>query len=1425
MIGQRVSHFNILKKIGQGGMGEVYLAADTKLERKVALKFLPKELTSDKDACIRFEREAKAAAALNHPNIVTIYEINEINGQIYIAMEYLDGLTLKEKMSRQGMKQIGELIDIAIQVGEGLKEAHQTGIVHRDIKPENIVLDRNNRVKILDFGLAKLRGAAKITEEICRIGTVNYMSPEQARGDELDSRTDIWSFGVVLYELATGELPFKGDKELTVIKSITSKSPLPPAQICPGIPPELGDIILRCLHKDPEKRSRSVEALLSDLQNLTAEINRNKQSQVEAGLHKKKRAGTQETEQRQATVVFSEICGYENMLKELGNEETAAIMNRCFHMVTTIVENHDGRIDKIMQGSMIALFGVPVAIEDAPKEAVNAAIAMRSNLQRLNREDDLKISLDIRTGINSGMVISGAMEQDETKVLGYNVMGDTITRANQLKDLTSKGKIVAGPLTYRQTKDDFEYRKIRSIIFPRKSDLTALYELLSTKENIYRPVVDMGRLIKAKMVGRDKELDKLRLHIMQVINGKGSILRIIGEAGIGKSRLAAELKKVENLKKVTFLEGRAVPVGKNISYHPFIDILKNRAEISEEDSRHTAFSKLETAIVTLDPEMLYEILPLIATMMKLPLTGRYAEQVKGIKGEVLEKLILKTVRRLLIKIAEKKPAVLVFEDLHWADTSSVELLQSLLPLAENHRLLFVLISRPTRTGGQFTAAIREKYAGRCEEIVLQRLKRKECQKMIRGLIEVGGLNPQTERAIIDRAEGNPFFIEEVVRSFLDAGIIEQGKEKFKTTDRIDAVMVPETIYDVIMVRIDRLDEKTRTLLKEAAVIGRSFNTKILMAVTGIGTAVDDRLAYLQKAEIIEERRRAGEQEYQFKHSLTRQVAYDSILSKKREELHLKVAQTIESVFADQLPGFYGMLALHYSKAGCMEKAGEYLEKAAEEALKTAASGEALHYYREALKVYRRKHGEKGNPDAIAGLEWNIARVFFNKGHMREAVKHFDRVLKLWGQYRPKNIFVRMFNFIGDRMRFFKYLYLPHKNPGRIPSPRENNILEIIYQRSMALASIDTSRLLIDTHRFLKTIHKYDLSKVRGGIHFYASFSALLFFSGTSFAISRKMLNHARGYIKPRESAPPFAFTFWELLFDTLTGNWKRQLPYDETVININLQRGDLFTTSGYLFFCGIIKTGQGSFSGARIYIEKLAEIAETFVSDQARLFKYALNARYLLKRRKLFDALQEVEAGLSLADLTGHKPELLSFTGIKAHIRILQGNMDRAEKTVLRANRLASQHQLSAPLHCGSFHLSRFLFYLRRLEIKAPSGEKARAKEAHRFGQAALKTAAKNAPYLTETQRLVGTYHWLCGKRKKALSCWGKSIKTGEQLGDRPELARTYMEVGRRLRERHSPIKRLGGISAGEYLQRAWSFFKEMDLQWDLDQLEKITTR
>jgi serine/threonine protein kinase/Tfp pilus assembly protein PilF len=262
MIGRRIAHYKIIEQLGAGGMGEVYLAEDLKLERKVAIKFLPQYMTRDKDNVDRFEREAKATAALNHPNIVTIYEIAEENTQTSIVMEYIDGESLRTKINN-GFSDLNEILDIINQICWGLSEAHKADIVHRDIKPENILIDKNDRVKILDFGLAKLKGVSKLTKEASTLGTIHYMSPEQIQGQEVDHRSDIWSLGVVLYEMLTGKVPFMGDYEQAVVYSILNDQPELPAEI----PPDLKHIITTCLEKDPANRYSQVENILKSLRN------------------------------------------------------------------------------------------------------------------------------------------------------------------------------------------------------------------------------------------------------------------------------------------------------------------------------------------------------------------------------------------------------------------------------------------------------------------------------------------------------------------------------------------------------------------------------------------------------------------------------------------------------------------------------------------------------------------------------------------------------------------------------------------------------------------------------------------------------------------------------------------------------------------------------------------------------------------------------------------------------------------------------------------------------------------------------------------------------------------------------------------------------------------------------------------------------
>jgi serine/threonine protein kinase/tetratricopeptide (TPR) repeat protein len=269
MIDKEISHFRILGKLGEGGMGVVYEAKDTNLKRTVALKLLPPELTKDSQAKARFIQEAQAAAALDHPNICAVYEIAEAEGTTYIAMPYIKGKSLKDKIAA-GPLPLEEALDIVVQVAEGLKEAHERGIIHRDIKPANIMLTEKVQAKIMDFGLAKLAGAADVTKTLTVMGTPAYMSPEQAKGEAVDRRTDVWQFGATLYEMLTGETPFGRRSDQALLYSIVHEMPDPPTRLRPEIPVPLERIVMKALEKDRLFRYQSMAEVLADLKAVRA---------------------------------------------------------------------------------------------------------------------------------------------------------------------------------------------------------------------------------------------------------------------------------------------------------------------------------------------------------------------------------------------------------------------------------------------------------------------------------------------------------------------------------------------------------------------------------------------------------------------------------------------------------------------------------------------------------------------------------------------------------------------------------------------------------------------------------------------------------------------------------------------------------------------------------------------------------------------------------------------------------------------------------------------------------------------------------------------------------------------------------------------------------------------------------------------------
>jgi class 3 adenylate cyclase/tetratricopeptide (TPR) repeat protein len=658
-------------------------------------------------------------------------------------------------------------------------------------------------------------------------------------------------------------------------------------------------------------------------------------------------SGHVEGERRPVTVVFADVSGFTALSEKLDPEDVASLMNDCLKELVDAVYQYEGMVDKFIGDCIMAVFGAPVALEDDAERALRAALSMRERLERFNQRwtEKLQEPLGLHIGINSGTVIAGNVGTDLR--MSYTVMGDTVNVASRLEGVAKRGQIFVSQSTYRLAAGAFRFGELEPLTVKGKREPLTVYQLIDAR---IRPdkIRGLGDLA-SPFVGREWERKALRRVLAAAKAGRSAIAFICGEAGVGKSRLLSEVRNSEG-ENLTWLEGRCFAATQTLGFAPFLDLLRRHIGIADEQRIDEQQEALRIYTATHFPGEM-DVYAVLAQLLALPVAESEAELLKELKGERFRTRLFLIIEQLLLSQASKRPVVVVIEDLHWADQSSVDLLSHVLSLVDRGRLAIIGISRSRRDPGELwekLAPVLETLRDRVIEVQLRPLAGETCRHLVDEVLGGSRLPDAFVAEILDKSEGNPFFLEEVLRTLIENGVIERQGEKWAITSSQHKPEVPDTLQGVLLSRLDRLPENSRRIVQKAAVIGRVFLYRVLEKVAEIETGLDAEIASLEKTDLVREYCRAPEIEYVFKHALTQEVAYQTLLAPARKALHRQVGEAMESLFHDRFQEFAGTLAYHYFAAEAWEKALGHSIRSGDAAFALCAYAEARGHYNRAL---------------------------------------------------------------------------------------------------------------------------------------------------------------------------------------------------------------------------------------------------------------------------------------------------------------------------------------------------------------------------------------------------------------------------------------------------------------------------------------------
>jgi len=654
-------------------------------------------------------------------------------------------------------------------------------------------------------------------------------------------------------------------------------------------------------------------------------------------------------ERKMVTVLFTDIVGSTALAESLDPEEWGEIVTGAHQCVSEAIYRYEGTIAQLLGDGVLAFFGAPVAHEDDPVRAVLAALDIQKAIDEYARQLATRSripNLQMRVGLNTGLVVVGNIGSDLH--MEYLAVGDTVNLAARLQSAAEPGTVLISSNTARLVRHAFELESRGELELKGKSEPVPAFRVIGRKA---MPTPARGiEGLSSPLVGREREFLILRSRVDELLQGRGQLVAVMGEAGLGKSRLVAELRTALHDQPIVWLEGRSLSYTSSTPYTPFIELFSTFFHVHAEEDDTVKYEKIRARVANLIPKRAEEVAPFIATLLGIKFSGEDFERVRYLQPPQVRERIFQATRDLFEHLAGTRPLILVFEDLHWMDTTSLDLLESLMGLTERAPVMVIVLFRPQRQelSWQFHEIAARDYAHRYTAILLEPLDEAGSRTLVSNLLHIEDLPESVRRLILKKAEGNPFFVEEVIRSLLDTKLVVRENSHWRATREIQDITVPDTLIGVISARLDRLDEASKRVVQTAAVIGREFQFEVLANVYEGQQALDDALLNLQRRELIREKGRMPKLIYLFKHALTRETAYNSILLSKRRELHRRVAECLEQTEPDRVND----IARHFLEAQEEARALPYLLEAGDRAAHAYATQEAISYYRRALEVLR-----------------------------------------------------------------------------------------------------------------------------------------------------------------------------------------------------------------------------------------------------------------------------------------------------------------------------------------------------------------------------------------------------------------------------------------------------------------------------------------